>query len=106
MPTPFDPYYKWLGIPPDEQPPDHYRLLAIQKFESDPEVIERAADQRMAFLRTLKSGQHAADPLPVLMWGDGIEPDEVEKFDEMAAGAGALQRFPLQLLLSRLYDLS
>jgi 2,3-bisphosphoglycerate-independent phosphoglycerate mutase len=53
-----------------------------------------------------ESGQHAADPLPVLIWGEGIEPDEVERFDEVSAGAGALQRFPLQLLLSRLYDLS
>ena len=26
----FDPYYKWLGIPPEEQPPNHYRLLGIQ----------------------------------------------------------------------------
>ena len=25
----FDPLYKWLGIPPDEQPPHHYRLLGI-----------------------------------------------------------------------------
>ena len=53
-----------------------------------------------------ESGQHAADPLPVVIWGEGIEPDEVERFDEMSAGGGALQRFPLQLLLSRLYDLT
>ena len=25
----FDPYRKWLGIPPQEQPPNHYRLLGI-----------------------------------------------------------------------------
>ncbi len=53
-----------------------------------------------------ESGQHAADPLPVLIWGNGIEPDEVERFDEMSVASGALQRFPLQLLLSRLYDLT
>ncbi len=55
----FDPYYKWLGIPPAEQPPNHYRLLAINLFESDPDVIEAAADQRMAHLRSLQTGQHA-----------------------------------------------
>lgn len=55
----FDPYYKWLGIPPDQQPADHYRLLGIQKFESDPEVIQAAADQRMAHLRNYQTGQHA-----------------------------------------------
>jgi 2,3-bisphosphoglycerate-independent phosphoglycerate mutase len=53
-----------------------------------------------------ESGQHAADPLPVLIWGNGIAPDEVERFDEMSVASGALQRFPLQLLLSRLYDLT
>ena len=29
----FDPYYRWLGIPPEEQPPDHYRLLGVKVFE-------------------------------------------------------------------------
>lgn len=53
-----------------------------------------------------ESGQHAADPLPVLIWGEGIEADRVERFDEQAASAGALGRFPLQLLLSRLFRLS
>ena len=53
-----------------------------------------------------ESGQHASDPLPVLVWGSGIEADETETFDEQAVGPGALERFPLQLLLSRLYQLS
>ena len=55
LPETFDPYHKWLGIPPGEQPADHYRLLAIARFESDPDVIETAADQRMALLRTLQT---------------------------------------------------
>jgi hypothetical protein len=54
----FDPYHRWLGIPPKEQPPDCYRLLGVSRFESDPDVIEAAADQRMAFLRTLQTGPH------------------------------------------------
>ena len=53
-----------------------------------------------------ESGQHAADPLPVVIWGAGIEPDAVQRFDEQAAATGALERFPLQMLLSRLFDLS
>lgn len=59
MAATFDPYHKWLGIPPAEQPPNHYRLLAINPFEGDPDVIEAAADQRMAHLRSLQTGQHA-----------------------------------------------
>ena len=55
----FDPYHKWLGIAPDEQPADYYRLLAIKRFEADPDVIHAAADQRMAHLRNYQTGQHA-----------------------------------------------
>ena len=44
--------------------------------------------------------------MPVLIWGPGIEPDEVEAFDEQSAAARGLQRFPLQLLLPRLFELS
>jgi hypothetical protein len=54
----FDAYHKWLGIPPKEQPPNHYRLLGIERFESDPDVIEAAADQRMAHLRTYQTGRN------------------------------------------------
>jgi 2,3-bisphosphoglycerate-independent phosphoglycerate mutase len=53
-----------------------------------------------------ESGQHAADPLPVLIWGNGVPADDVDRFDERSAAAGTLERFPLQLLLSRLFDLS
>lgn len=56
----FDPYRKWLGIPPEEQPPHHYRLLGIPLFESDSEVIAHAADQRMAHVKTFAAGRHAA----------------------------------------------
>ncbi|MCL6502436.1 MAG: NPCBM/NEW2 domain-containing protein [Pirellulales bacterium] len=55
----FDPYHKWLGIPPAEQPPHHYRLLGIAIFESDPDVIEHAADRQMAHVRSLATGKYA-----------------------------------------------
>jgi hypothetical protein len=55
----FDPYRKWLGIPPQEQPPDHYRLLGLRCFEADPDVITHAADARMVHLKTLQAGEQA-----------------------------------------------
>lgn len=55
----FDAYHRWLGIPPKDQPPDHYRLLALEPFESDPDVIEAAADRQMGHLRTYQTGKHA-----------------------------------------------
>lgn len=59
MSTPLDPYHRWLGIPPKHQPPDHYRLLGLERFESDPEVIRDAAALRMAHVRTYQLGAHA-----------------------------------------------
>lgn len=58
--TDFDPYHKWLGIPSDEQPPTHYRLLGLQAFESDPEVILAAVMRQSAHLKTYQLGQHSA----------------------------------------------
>lgn len=57
----FDPYHKWLGILPKDQPPHHYRLLGVEAFEDDLQVIEAAADRQLGFLRKFQSGEHAAD---------------------------------------------
>ncbi|MGE0607097.1 MAG: PA14 domain-containing protein [Pirellulales bacterium] len=54
----FDPYYHWLGIPPAEQPPNHYRLLGVALFEANGEVIQEAADRQMAHIKTHKNGPH------------------------------------------------
>ncbi len=56
----FDPLHQWLGIPADQQPPHHYRLLGLEKFESDVGVIHSAADKQLAFLHHLTNGEHAA----------------------------------------------
>ncbi len=57
----FDPYHEWLGIPAAEQPASYYRLLGIPALETSPSVIDNAANQRMAHLRTFQSGKHAAE---------------------------------------------
>jgi hypothetical protein len=46
----FDPYFKWLGIPPQDQPPHHYRLLGIELYESNREVINAAANRVIGYL--------------------------------------------------------
>ena len=38
--TKFDPYHRWLGIPPEEQPAHFYRLLGIKALEDNADVIE------------------------------------------------------------------
>jgi len=56
----FDPYYTWLGIPPEEQPADNYRLLGVRRFETNVDVITNAMDQRMHYLRSLQVGKRSA----------------------------------------------
>jgi hypothetical protein len=56
----FDPYFKWLGIPKVDQPPHAYRLLGIELFESDTDVISNAADGRMAQIKSFQAGKFGA----------------------------------------------
>ncbi|MDA1055688.1 MAG: WD40 repeat domain-containing protein [Planctomycetota bacterium] len=56
MPSPFDPYYRWLGIPPSDQSPNHYRLLGLQLREADVEVIRDAAERQLGHLRRYLAG--------------------------------------------------
>ena len=60
MPDAFDPYFKWLGIPKADQPPHAYRLLGIELFESDTDVISNAVDGRMAQVKNFQTGKFSA----------------------------------------------
>lgn len=62
----FDPYRKWLGIPPSQQPPHLYRLLGIELYEADVEVIDTAAGQRMSYLQELAGGQYVKESQKLL----------------------------------------
>lgn len=57
----FDPYHTWLGIAPDEQPADYYRLLGIKRFEGRADVIENAAYRQMAYLKNAQTGPRASE---------------------------------------------
>ncbi len=62
----FNPYRKWLGIPEQDQPANHYRLLGVELFESDPDVIANAADGRMAQLKNYQAGKYSQDSQRIL----------------------------------------
>ena len=51
-----DPYYEWLGIPPKDQPPNHYRLLGLELFEENRSVIDAAANRQMSFIKEYQAG--------------------------------------------------
>jgi WD40 repeat protein/formylglycine-generating enzyme required for sulfatase activity len=57
--APFDPYHIWLGISETARPVSKYRLLSIDEFESDRDVISTAAERQTVFLRTLQAGEHS-----------------------------------------------
>ena len=60
MPEAFDPYHRWLGVSPAEQPANHYRLLGIPLLETDAEVIQDAAERQMAHAGTYQLGPNSA----------------------------------------------
>lgn len=62
----FDPYLRWLGIRDPQRPPNHYRLLGVELFESDPDVISNAADRQMAHVRTFQSGRRSPESQKLL----------------------------------------
>ncbi|MBM4068561.1 MAG: hypothetical protein FJ271_06400 [Planctomycetes bacterium] len=45
------PICKWLGLPTDSWPPDHYSLLGLKSGEGDVALIEQHAHDRLAKLR-------------------------------------------------------
>ncbi len=53
-----EPYHRWLGISPKHQPPDFYRLLGVERFEDDEEVLRDAAEQRTRHVRSYDLGEH------------------------------------------------
>ena len=55
----FDPYHIWLGISETARPVSKYRLLGIDDFEDNRDVISAAAERQTIYLRTLQAGEHA-----------------------------------------------
>ncbi|HJN67686.1 MAG TPA: hypothetical protein QF761_15880, partial [Pirellulales bacterium] len=62
----FDPYHHWLGIPREEQPANHYRLLGVTLFETNRDVIAAAANRQMSYLQELASGPDVAEAQKLL----------------------------------------
>ena len=91
----------------DRRPDDKLRFIekldrALGRF------LEGRSDLRLAIASDhathSDSGGHGPEPVPVLLWGPGIPRGSVTSFCERTAPAGELQRFPLQLLIERLFE--
>jgi hypothetical protein len=53
-PSDFDPYYRWLGIPRGQRPPNHYRLLGISPKEEDNDLIKAAVERQTLLVKDQK----------------------------------------------------
>jgi len=73
----------------------------LEKVETKPRIAITCDHATLS-----ETGEHAADPLPLLLWGEGFSADPVEQFDEKSVAEGSLGRMPLQNVLSLLFPLS
>lgn len=103
MSAKFDPYHKWLGIPPKDQPPHHYRLLGIELFEEDGDVIAAAADRVMSYLKGLGIGERQQESQQLLNEVSRarvclLNPEKKAAYDQQLrtklAGAGSSMNLP------------
>lgn len=62
----FDPYHIWLGIPPTDQPPNHYRLLGLQALEENTDVIDAAANRQTTYLHEMAAGPNRKESQQLL----------------------------------------
>jgi WD40 repeat protein len=62
----FDPYHRWLAIPPDQRPPTLYQLLGVAAAETDPAVIEEAALRQASHVRIYQTGPYAKEGTRIL----------------------------------------
>ena len=69
----FDSYHKWLGIPPEKQPPHYYQLLGISVNEQDNEVIQTAAERQRSSIEDHLHGAHHRQAMQLI-----YEIDEAE----------------------------
>ena len=53
----FDPYHKWLGLPPGKWMPTHFELLGLSIDEEEPSVIELAIKRQRDFMKGMRGGK-------------------------------------------------
>ena len=92
-------YYKWFGIRPEEMPTNAYRLLGVQVFEPDDDVIANAVQQRTSYLRSFLTSEDGATAQQILDEFKQIEvcllnPETKATYDEQLRGFLALQPQP------------
>ncbi len=95
--APFDPYYEWLSIPPEEQPANFYRLLGLKVLEANANVISSAADRQMTHVRSFAGGPKAGIAQRVLNELAGarvmlLEPARKAAYDAMLRAAATAEQ--------------
>ena len=102
-------HVKGADIAAHDRRPD-LKVAFLERLDGELETLLGRLDQPVRIAVTAdhatlsELGAHGADPVPVLIWGEGIAPDGVTSYGERATGTGKLNRFPLQLLIERLFE--
>ncbi len=60
-------YREWLGVEAPSRPPAGHQLLGIAKDEGDPDVIERAAKERMRIVKQYQIGAYQKQAVEMLL---------------------------------------
>ena len=66
MPATSQAYHKWFQILPEEQPPNHYRLLRLDLFEASVEKIDEAVRNRADYLQAMSQGKYVREAQAIL----------------------------------------
>ncbi len=66
QPKSFDPYHKWLGIRDCGSPPNYYRLLGLELWETDAEIIHDAAFRQLNHVRQFRVGPRREECLRMI----------------------------------------
>jgi len=78
----------------------------LERVNLEETCIVVTCDHRTVSLPEFKGYEHVKDPVPIVISGDGIKPDEVKRFDEVSAKLGSLklsgtELIPLLLMLTK-----
>src|SRR5689334_21814106 len=94
----YDLICSWLGLPPGEWPPDHYRLLGLEPGEDNAELIEQRVHQRLDSVRCyqMMHPEQATEAMNRLAQAFVclMEPTAKKAYDAALTGAAALPETP------------
>jgi 2,3-bisphosphoglycerate-independent phosphoglycerate mutase len=70
----------------------------LENIDLEDTCVVVTCDHRTVSLPNYKGYEHVPDPVPIVISGDGIKPDEVKNFDEKSVSLGSLKMSGTELV--------